>query len=224
MKIRLFAAIVAFLSLVPAISATAQEPVEMPPDLLEALGVTLDDVLAAEPNPAWDNLGLFSPDAQRVLEVAGQPADFITYAFGDDPNGTPVINPTGVTPTEFGTMLWQLPADWTPPAEGLTDTMAFAQTKLSQLAPGDNVVFMWAEMDSDYDFTSGLTISEGFPLTIPGDQVWNSTFPGDTWEGANLIPNAWYENGALNLDVYHYEGGASSHRSTSRPSTTAPAT
>lgn len=167
MRIRLLAAVVAFLTLVPAISATAQEPVEMPPDVLDALGVTLDEVLEAVPNPAWDNLGLFSPDAQRILEVAGEPADFITYSFGDDPNGTPVINPTGATPTERGTMLWQIPVDWTPPAEGLTDTMAFAQTQGSQLSPGDTVVFMWVEMDSDYDFTSGLTINEGFPSPSP---------------------------------------------------------
>jgi len=205
---RAISAIVAFLVLVPSVSAAAQEPVKVPPDVLESLGMSVDELLAVQPNPAWDGLGLFSPDAQRILESAGEPAEFITYAFGDDPNGVPVINPSGATPVERGTMLWQLPDDWNPPAEGLTDTMAFTQTAASQLTPGEIFVLMWVEMDSDYDFTSGLTINEGFPLTIPGRPVWNSTFAGDTWEGANLIPNAVFSDGSLDFEVKQYDGAS----------------
>ena len=35
--------------------------------------------------------------------------------------------------------------------------------------------------------------------------MWNSTFAGDTWEGANLIPNAVYGDGVLTFDVKSYQ-------------------
>ncbi len=195
-------------ALIPVTPAAAQEPFELPQPLLDQFGVTVDDVLAAEPNRSWDGLGLFSDDALRVLTVAGQPTDVTPYAFGDDPTGTPVIEPTGANPVETGAMLWTIPSGWTPPAHGLTDTMAFAQTELSQLAGGDDVMLFWVRFDSDYDFTSDLTINEGFPLTIPGLPVWESTFAGDTWEGANVIPNAWFDNetDVLRLDVWQWNG------------------
>ena len=206
MRLRTLAAIVAFLVFVPSVAAVAQEPADMPPEVLDTLGMTIDQFQAVEPNPAWDGLGLFSPDAQRILASAGQPVDFITYAFGDDPNGTPIIHPDGATPADQGSMLWQLPSDWTPPAEGLNDTMAFAQNAGPKLQPGDTIVLMWIRTDTDFDFTAGLTINEGFPLTLPDKPVWHSTFAGDTWEGANLIPNAVFADRTLTFDVKSFDG------------------
>jgi len=206
MRLRTLAAIVAFLVLVPSVTAGAQEPADMPPEVLDALAMTIEQFQTVEPNPAWDSLGLFSADAQRILASAGQPVDFITYAFGDDPNGTPIIHPDGATPVEQGSMLWQLPPDWTPPTEGLNDTMAFAQNAGPKLQPGDTIVLMWIRTDTDFDFSAGLTINEGFPLTIPDKPVWHSTFAGDTWEGANLIPNAVFADQTLTFDVKSYDG------------------
>jgi pimeloyl-ACP methyl ester carboxylesterase len=187
----------------------AQEPTDadqgIDEQFLEDLGTTVDELTETDPNPAWDQLGLLSDDANRVVGAATRAVDGISYAFGDDRNTPPTINPAGTTPTGVGSLLVELPADWTPPTAGIGDGMAFAQTNSSQLSGGDAVVLMWAEMDSDYDFGNGLTINEGFPLTLPNQPVWNSTFAGDTWEGANLIPNAVFDGATLTLDVKRYE-------------------
>jgi hypothetical protein len=169
-----------------------------------ALGTTLDGLAALTPNPAWDDLGLFSADMLRVIEASSIAVSPLLYAFGDDPNGTPIINPTGATPVAGGSLAIQIPDDWTAPPTGVTGNTAFAETATSQLAPGDLASLMWVQFDSDYDFSTGLTINEGFPLTIPGLPVWNSSFAGDTWEGANVIPNAVLDGGVLTLDVKSY--------------------
>jgi len=199
---------VVLMTLLPVAPVAAQEPIELPPLLLDQFGVTADDVVAAEPNRAWDGLGLFSEDALRVLTVAAQPTEVTLYGSTDDPSGRPVIEPDGANPLEIGAMLWTIPAGWTPPAPGLTDTMAFAETELSRLEGGDDVMLFWVRFDSDYDFGSGLSISEGFPLVIPGLPVWEPTAAGDTWAGANLVPNAQFddETGVLRLDVWQWNG------------------
>lgn len=172
---------------------------------LAAIGLTFDEVLAEDANSSWDGLGLFSEDSTRLLNAVSEEVPFETYAFGDSKDVPPILEVDGSIATGAGTAVWRLPDDWTPPAEGLGDSMAFAQTPSSQLAPGDDVVLLWLEFDSSYDFSSGLTLNEGFPMTIPGLPVWNSTFAGDTWEGANLIPNAVYDGATLTFDVKGYE-------------------
>ncbi len=172
---------------------------------LAAIGLTFDDVLAEDANSSWDGLGLFSEDSTRLLNAVSEEVAFETYAFGDSKDVPPILEVDGSIATGAGTAAWRLPDDWTPPAEGLGDSMAFAQTPSSQLAPGDDVLLLWLEFDSNYDFSSGLTLNEGFPMTIPGLPVWNSTFAGDTWEGANLIPNAVYDGATLTFDVKGYE-------------------
>lgn len=186
-------------------SVQAQVSEELPPEVATALAMTADEIAALEPNPSWDALGLFSEDSLRILEAATTDRPVITYAFGDDPTGTPVFVPDGATPVGSGAMYWQMPDAWVPPTSGWGSDVAFAQTAASQLQPGDTFLLLWMEMDGDYDFSSPRQVNEGFPLALPGLPVWNSAFAGDTWEGANLIPNAIYDNGILTLDVKQYQ-------------------
>ncbi|MEO0493339.1 MAG: hypothetical protein AAF081_07975 [Actinomycetota bacterium] len=204
MKTRVLSVIVLLTLLVTPV-AYAQEQQELPGDVTDALGLDAAAIDVLEPNPAWNGLGLFSEDSLKIIEAATQERPFITYAFGDDPNGTPVFVPPGATPVGGGAIYWQLPEAWAAPVEGWGTDMAFAQTAGARLQPGDTFLLLWLEMDSDYDFSSPNQVNEGFPLTIPGLPVWNSTFAGDTWEGANLIPNAVYDAGVLTLDVKRYE-------------------
>lgn len=180
------------------------EPEELPDELLAALDTTPEAIADLEPNPAWSDLGLFSDDALRVIGAATEPATGGSYAFGDSKDVPPIIEPSGTRPTGVGSLLFELPDTWAPPAAGWTDAGAFAQTN-RPLQAGDTFVLFWAEMDGDYDFTSGLTVNEGFPITVPGLPVWNSTFAGDTWEGANVIPNAVYDGTTLTYDVKQYQ-------------------
>ncbi len=177
----------------------------LPEPVTEATGLSAEEIAALEPNPAWNDLGLFSEDSLRVIESATTDRPAITYAFGDDPTGTPVFVPDGGTPIGSGAMYWHVPETWTRPAAGWGSDMAFTETTASQLQPGDVFLLLWMEMDSDYDFASARQVNEGFPLALPGLPVWNSSFAGDTWEGANVIPNAIYDNGVLTLDVKRYE-------------------
>jgi hypothetical protein len=178
---------------------------EVPQTIIDALGMAPEEIADLDPNPAWDGLGLFSEDALKIIEAATVDRESITYAFGDDPNGTPLFVPEGATPIGGGAMYWHLPEGWTPPAEGWGDDMAFAQTSGSRVDPEEPFLLLWMEMDSDYDFSSTRQVNEGFPLAVPGLPVWNSTFAGDTWEGANVIPNAVYDGGVLTLDVKMFE-------------------
>lgn len=190
--------------LATTVSPAAAQDTELPPDYFDAFDSTAEEVAELEPNESWDPLGLFSDDALRIISAATEPATGDTYAFGDSKTDPPVITPSGTKPTGVGSMVWQLPADWTPPQQGWADDMAFAQSARA-LDPGAEVALFWAEMDGDYDFTSDLTVNEGFPITVPGLPVWNSSFAGDTWEGANVIPNAVYDGTTLTFDVKGYE-------------------
>jgi len=190
-------------TVVHATPATAQDAPVLSDSDIAQLPIGLEDLADVEPNRSWDGLGLFSDDAMRILEVAAGDVAVTPYGFGDDPSGAPVIAPTGARTERFGVMQWTLPGDWTPPSVGLTDSMAFAQT--APLAPGSDIVLVWSQFDSEFDFTAGQTLNEGVTLTIPGLPVWNSTFAGDTWEGANLIPVTTYVDGILTFDVLGYE-------------------
>ncbi len=172
-------------------------------EFLAELPVTDDELREVVPNHSWDGLGLFSDDALRVLEVIAEDVVTEPYAFGDDPNGEPVIDPPGADPIRRGAMEWTLPADWVPPAQGVTDTTAFGS--IGDLSGVRNVTLMWAQYDGVFDFGSGLTINEGFPIAVPGLPVWNSSFAGDTWEGSNLIPNAEVQGGTVNLVINRFE-------------------
>lgn len=200
---RLFVAAVAWAVLLPS-AVSAQDPEPTPPAVFEEFGTDFDAVEAADANASWDGLGLFSDDVNRLLTATAQPVDATIYGFGDDPNGAPVFEAVGGTPAASGAMAIQLPDDWTPPAEGLGSDLAFAQSAGRQLAPGDVAMFMWVEFADDYDFDPAQQINEGFPLTLPDLPVWNSSFAGDTWEGANLIPNAVYDGASLTFDVKSY--------------------
>ena len=154
-------------------------------DLLADLGTSLDDAREAEPNPSWDALGLFDGDSAKVAALAAQPVAPITYAFGDDPTGTPILDLPGAVAVAQGMLPLRLPDDWVPPAAGLGTDMAFAQTTGRQVQPGDEVILFWLEYAEPYDFDPTTYINEGFPIALPGLPVWNSSFAGDTWEGAN---------------------------------------
>ena len=200
---RFFIAAVAWAVLLPS-AVSAQDPEPTPPAVFEEFGTDFDSVETAEANASWNGLGLFSDDVNRLLSATAQPVDTTIYGFGDDPNGAPAFQAVGGTPAASGAMAIQLPDDWTPPAEGLGSDLAFAQSAGRQVQPGDVVMFMWVEFTDAYDFDPAQQINEGFPLTLPGLPVWNSSFAGDTWEGANLIPNAIYDGASLTFDVKSY--------------------
>jgi hypothetical protein len=166
-------------------------------------GLTVEQVEAQPANPSWDGLGLFSADVTRLLGAAGAgPLEVEEYAFGDDKTVPPIIEPGGARPVAHGQATLTLPEGWAAPATGFGDTMAFAPAAGGAVAPGDEILLLWTQFDSPYDFSDrSLTINEGFPLTVPGLPVWNSTFAGDTWEGANLIPNAVWDGANLSFDV-----------------------
>ncbi len=174
-------------------------------EVAASYGVTLEELVGLEPNPSWNDLGLFSDDLMRLLEAASGAADAQPYAFGDDPSTPPVITPDGANPIATGRIPMLMPAEWTPPPVGVNGATAFAQTGSSPLEPGELVSFVWVEFDSAYDFGNGLSLNEGFPITLPDLPVWNSSFAGDTWEGANVIPNAVFNGGVLTFDVKSYE-------------------
>ncbi len=205
MRFRAVAMSVAFGLVAAAAPAVAQDPTPPSDEFWNALGTTAEAVEALEPNEAWDDLGLFSADALKVIEAATVDRPAATYAFGDDPNGTPLFVPDGGTPVGSGAMFWHVPEDWTRPPAGWGDTFAFAETGSSPLQTDEAFLLLWMEFDSDYDFASTRQVNEGFPLMIPGLPVWNSTFAGDTWEGANVIPNAIYDNGLPTFDVKRFE-------------------
>ena len=191
---------VALVSLATPASAQNEQPSDAE---LAGIGTTAEALAAIEPNAAWNGLGFFSDDALRVLEVASESVSATPYAFGDDLDTPPVITPDGTNVVEFGVVHTRVPDGWNPPTRGVSGEVAYAET--APLGAGDDLMLVWTEFDSSFDFSSGLTLNEGVTLAIPGLPVWNSSFEGDTWEGANLIPTAQLVDGVLTFVVNRYQ-------------------
>lgn len=203
-RFQLIIAMLAVLLAAPqGVSAQVDTDPEAQAAALAELGVDPETAAAGDANPSWDGLGMFSEDMTRLLAALSNPVEGLeTYAFGDDKTNPPVIQPGGATSITTGQAILTVPDDWVAPESGMGDSMAFAQAAGGAIAPGDEVVFFWTQFDAPYDFSQRqLTINEGFPLTIDGPPVWQSTFAGDTWEGANLIPNAVWDGNTLSFDV-----------------------
>jgi len=205
--IAVLAALLAALLAAPPVQAQDAETFADQEALLDELGLTFDAVDAEAVNPSWTGLGLFSDDASRLLGALDAPVSGAeSYAFGDDKSVPPIIDPGGANPSTSGAIAFTVPDGWVQPPSGFGQTMAFAPAAAGGVSAGDEVLMLWMTFDRPYDFSDPqLTINEGFPLTIPGPPVWNSSFAGDTWEGANLIPNAVWDGAALSFDTKGYD-------------------
>ncbi len=200
---RLIVSIVVFSVVASVTTAAADSHDELTDADVAQVGTSIEELSQLEPNRSWDGLGFFSDDALRVLEFASEPVDLVPYAFGDDLDTPPVITAPGTQVTDFGIVHTRVPETWTAPPVGVNGDFAFAQTGV--LSPGDDLMLVWSQFDSDFDFSAGLSLNEGVTLAIPGLPVWNSAFEGDTWEGANVIPTAQLDNGVLTFEINSFE-------------------
>ncbi|MEM9466740.1 MAG: hypothetical protein AAGA90_15310 [Actinomycetota bacterium] len=184
------------------VQPSAADDHELTDEILETLGTSAEELTGLEPNPSWNGLGLFSEDAARLLGFAEADVTATPYAFGDDPTTAPVITPPGSLVTAFGVTMVHVPAEWETPQRGINGDVAFAATP--SFSPGSDVVLLWTRFDSEVDFSQPLSFNEGVTMAIPGLPVWESSFAGDTWEGANIIPVAVVEQGVIDFRVNRF--------------------
>lgn len=163
--------------------------------------LTVDGLRELAPATPFGQFG-FSEVEQQLIRGLTMPINPPLYAFGDNQDVPPVIDPSGTDPIGMGSMQVMFQPGQIP-APGMDDM--WYSTLQGSLDSGNPTTLIWVEFGSDIDLGEQFAINEGAVLSLPSMDWWSSTFDADTWNGGNLFPTAMYNPDPFGLTMFQFE-------------------